>query len=469
MDQPKGGSVWIVTDMAEETLAEIQVPRLYGRDRSGFIARQLSSRFPETPYKTALPTSSQTGILNRLAPLRQTLLALDARERMDQVLDNLDAKVAGLWTTSGLLARLGASRTLPGSLFIVVPGSQSMRILFLKERVPIISRLIREAPTGQSVTAEIVRTLRHLENTKLIDRDGDKLPVLVLGNNEGIAQGLVDERMRLIEAPSALRKAANSDFKFALFDLAIQSPPGQLAPLSRRTSHVAAAVSRIAYSMAAATACLALWSLVTSYEGIQSARTSIALSQAALTDLGRRLSVVEKSIAAYPVTGELVKKTIRLEREEILSAPSLSKQLASLTVALTADPALRLGRLDWSIQSPLVPSCPSDNANSPATAAAPSAVAGDASAGAPGSRLNFDIVLPPTLTGKARTNVIATVSERLAKIPGVTLQNNPAKLQTGSSLAGGSRQVSTEPASVSWCLDWSNVSPAGTPTEKSKT
>lgn len=454
--------------MAEETLTEVQVPRLYGRDRAGFIARQLTSRFPETPYRTALPASSQTGLLNRLAPLRQTLLALDARERIDQVLDNLDAKVAGLWTTSGLLARLGASKTLPGNLFIVVPGMQSMRILFLKERVPIISRLVRESNTSQSVAAEIIRTLRHLENTKVIERDGEKLPVLVLGDSEGIAQGLLDERMRLIAAPTSLRKAATSDFKFALFDLAIQSPPGQLAPLSRRTAHVAAAVGRLAYTMAAATICLALWNLLASYERIQDARTLIARSQSALTELGRKLTLVEKSIVAYPVTSELVKNTIRLEREELLSAPPLPKQLASITAALAADPSLRLGRLDWSIQSPLAPSCPTDTAIAPATAAPPSATASETAAGASGSRMSFDVLIPPALTGKARTSVIAAVSERLAKIPGVTLQLDPAKLQPASSLAGGSRQAGKDPALVAWCLDMANLSPAGAPTQESK-
>ena len=55
LDRAHRGSVWIVTDMAEETISEIKVPRLYGRDRAGFINRQLSSRFPETPYKLALP------------------------------------------------------------------------------------------------------------------------------------------------------------------------------------------------------------------------------------------------------------------------------------------------------------------------------------------------------------------------------------------------------------------------------
>ena len=165
---------------------------------------------------------------------------------------------------------------------------------------------------------------------------------------------------------------------------------------------------------------------------------------------------------------ELVKNTIRLEREELLSAPSISKQLTSISVALAADPALRLGRLDWSIQSPLLASCPTDPAIAPATAVAPNSPASDAAARAPGSRISFDLVLPPTLTGKARTSVISAVSERLASIPGVALQLDPAKLQPESSLAGGSRPAGTEPATVAWCLDMSNVSPSLAPSQRSK-
>jgi len=155
--------------------------------------------------------------------------------------------------------------------------------------------------------------------------------------------------------------------------------------------------------MAAATACLALWypcHLRTRAFSLLGHRSD-SVKPAALTDSAgapaeRRGKI---QIAAVPVTGgELVKKTIRLERERrsFLHLTPCRKQSASLTVALTADPALRLRptRLVDSIApGPVMPvrQCHL----SPATAAAPSAVAGDASAGAPGSRLNFDIVLPP--------------------------------------------------------------------------
>jgi hypothetical protein len=463
-----GGSVWVVSDMAEETLTEIQIPRLYGRDRAGFISRQLASRFPETPYKTALPASAQTGLLNRLAPLRQTLLALDAKERVDQVLDGLDARLVGLWSTSGLLARLGVSSALPANLFIVVPASQSMRILFLKNRVPIISRLIRESGTSQSVTAEIIRTLRHLENTKVIEREGDKPPVMVLGDSEGIAQGLTDERMTLIDAPKSLRKAGTSDFKFALFDLALQSPPGQLAPLSRRTAHVAADLNKLSFAIAAATVGIALWVLISSFDRARNDRTAITGSQTTLAALRVKLAMTDKSIAAFPVPSELVKNSLRLERDELLAAPSMPKQLTLISMALAAEPSLRLGRLDWAVESPLSPPCPTDTPVAPAAAPVPTAAASDAVSSAISNQISFDVLMPPSLIGKARTSAIAALSERLAKIPGVTLQQDPARLQTASSLAGGSRQKGTESSTVSWCMRVSNNAQAGAAMEVTK-
>jgi hypothetical protein len=451
-----GGSVWVVSDMAEETLTEIQIPRLYGRDRTGFISRQLATRFPETPYKTVLPASAQTGLLNRLAPLRQTLLALDAKERVDQVLDGLDARLVGLWSTSGLLARLGGSSALPANLFIVVPASQSMRILFLKNRVPIISRLIRESGTSQFVAAEIIRTLRHLENTKVIEREGEKPPVMVLGDSEGLAERLTDEGMTLIKAPKSLRKAGTSDFRFALFELALQSPPGQLAPLSRRTEHLASELNKLSFAIAAATVGIALWILISSFDRARNDRTAITASQNTLAELRIKMAVTDKSIAAFPVSSELVKNSLSLERDELLAAPSMPKQLTLISLALAADPSLRLGRLDWAIETPLSPACPTDAPGATAVAPTPTVTASDAAPGALGSQVSFDVLMPPSLIGKARTSAIASLSERLAKIPGVTLQQDPARLQTASSLAGGSKQVGTESSTVSWCMVVSN-------------
>jgi len=462
VEPPGRGSICVVTDMAEETLTDIPVPRLYGSDRAKFITRQLLSRFPETPYKTALPTGTQSGLLDRLAPLRQTLLAIEAKERIDQALDKVNAELVGIWSTSGLLARLGSTSAFPKNFFMVVPGKQSIRILFLKNRVPIISRLIREGGNGQLVAVEIIRTLRHLENTKVIERGGEQPPVLVLGNSEGVGKGLADERLQFIEAPKAHQQAVTSDFKFALFDLAMQSPPGQLAPLSRRTAHVATSLSRWAFAIAAGAAVLALWPLIGSYTSVRDDRALMVRSQATLADLSRKLRTTENAIAAYPVASELIKAALRIERDELRGAPAMPEQLGWISTALGVDPSLRLTKMEWSIETPGAVLCQKEPLTSamPAPAAPPTLAASEAGLALPGSQIRFDVLLPAGLTGKARVNLSAAVSDKLAKIPGVDLQQNPAIVPADSSLAGGSKPVDASSGPATWCLVVSNSTPA---------
>ena len=93
-DGPSEGPVWIVADLAEEAFHEVLVPRVFGRDRTSFLNRQLSTRFPDTPYKTALSPATQVGLMNRLAPPRQTLLGLDAAERVTAAVGSVTAPVA---------------------------------------------------------------------------------------------------------------------------------------------------------------------------------------------------------------------------------------------------------------------------------------------------------------------------------------------------------------------------------------
>ncbi len=454
VDPPKTGSVWVVSDLAEEILTEIQVPRLFGSDRSGFIARQLTSRFPDTPYKASLPGSAQGGMLDRLAPRQQTLLAVDARQRVDAALDRVGTKIAGVWTTSGLLAGLGLGRSLSADLFIVLLGEQSSRILFVHKRAPVISRLIREASTAESVSSEIARTLRHLENTKVVERDSAKLPVLVLGQDPRIAEALLAMGMAAVPVPKAMRGMGSGDFKFVLFELALKSPPGQLAPLSRRTGHVAAGLSRLSYAASAAAAGLVCWALFGASAQLRLDSFDLQQNRAASAQLGQQLTALEKELAAYPVPVGLVKSALRLERDEILSAPSMPKQLQALAAVLAVNPALRLSRLSWAVESAQTPPCAATTqAGSPAPAPAASS---DALPVLPGSRISFDLQLPPGMDVRARTALLGDLAQGFTRLAGLTLLQNPALTQDPESISGGSKEKPTEPSAYSWCLRFAN-------------
>lgn len=460
VDPPEAGSVWVVSDLAEEILTEIQVPRLFGTDRSGFISRQLNSRFPDTPYKTSLPGPVADGLLDRLAPRQQALLAVDARQRVDAALDGLGANIAGVWTTSGLLARLGLGRSLPADLFIVLPSAQASRILFVHKQSPVISRLIREASTAESVSSEITRTLRHLENTKVLERDGAKLPVLVLGQDPRIAEALLAQGMAVVPVPKAISRIGSGDFKFALFELALKSPPGQLAPLSRRTGHVAAGLSQLSYAASAVTASLVCWALFGAYGQLRLDRSDLQQSRAASSRLGQQLAGLERDLAAYPVSVGLVKSALRLERDEILSAPSMPKQLQALATVLAANPALRLSRLSWAVESAQAPPCAANTeagrAPAPAPALAPTANS-EALPSLPSSRISFDLQLPPGMGVKARGALLGDLAQGFTGLAGLTLLQNPALTQAPESISGGSKEQPTEPSAYSWCLRFANL------------
>ena len=105
--------VWVVTNLAEESLAEIETPRLYGRDRADLITRQLISRFPDTPYRSRLNVLHGSKLLDRFAPVRHTLFGIAAAERLNSTLDSLGVSVAALCPTTLLLARFGQHKSLP--------------------------------------------------------------------------------------------------------------------------------------------------------------------------------------------------------------------------------------------------------------------------------------------------------------------------------------------------------------------
>jgi len=452
VDAPDKGAVWVISDLAEESLTEIQIPRLYGRDRSNYIDRQLTSRFPDTPYRCMLPAAAPSGFLDRIAPKRQSLLALDAKERVDDALNQLQVAVAGLWSTSGLLAQLGAEKSLPSDLFLVMPSPESMRIMFLKNRVPIISRLVRDSGGAVSLVAEIVRTLRHLENTKVIERDGGQRQVLVLSQDGDLAEALGAEQLSVIQAPRSWRKMTADDFRFALFELALKSPPGQLAPLMRRTGFVASRLRTAVYVLSAVTACATIGFLATGLSQIQQGQAMLANTKDSAQQIALQLASATTAIAAFPVSVDILKSTLQIENEEILAAPAMEIQLQRLSAAI-ADPSIRISRLDWAVNTPPTSPCPSDAAGLPNLEVAAAPAAAEAVPRGLGSRISFELTLPPRLEAKARMALMEGVSQRLTKIPGLSLQQDPAKVVSVTSLDGGVRKTaSEEPTAASWCF-----------------
>lgn len=455
------GPVWVVTDLAEESFDEIQIPRIFGRDRQGFIARQLASHFPDTPFCAALPNYPGGSFMDRIAPPRQSLLGLDAASKVNAALDALAAPLAGVWTTSMLLTQIGSKKALPSDLFVVLPTVDALRIVFIKKRVPVLSRLIPGVTQASDQAAEITRTLRHLENTRVLDRNMKRHAVLLLGKAQGMTHLLAKDHLELIDAPAPWSTKPPTDWRFVLFDLALTLPAGQLASLSRRAGFVAARLRAPAYGVAAVSLGLALWASGANLGEIMATQSSQNEIQRHMQYLARQASAVEQEMAGFGVPADLVHRAVALDQEEIAAAPSLPAQMQQLGQIMGQQPALRLSQFEWR----MVPSGEAPcNRGAPSSTGTPAAPPAEGTAPKRQVEISFDITLPQEQPAKARAQTVASLSAKLAKLEGVALILDPAKDLPQATLSGGSASPATEKP-MSWCLTLPSqaVSPAATP------
>ncbi|MBA3058553.1 MAG: hypothetical protein KJ614_03860 [Gammaproteobacteria bacterium] len=448
-DGPADGPVWLVTDLAEESFAEIQIPRIFGRDRQAFIARQLASRFPDTLFRTTLPTAASGGLMDRIAPPRLTLLGVDAAQRVNSTLDALPAPIAGVWATSMLLALMGIKKGLPTELFVVFPAAQALRIVFIKNRVPVLSRLIPGITQAADQAAEIVRTLRHLENTRVLERSGRKPGVLLLGDSESLAPLLAIDQLPLVAPPAPWTSAAPLDWRFALFDLALTSPVGQLAPLSRRTSYIATRLRLPAYAVAGISLGLALWASAGNLREIMTSHNSRNQTDQRTQQLEQQLNEVAQKMAGFGVPPELVHQAAKLDREELASAPSLATQMQQIAQVLVQRPELRVSQFEWRILQPEQAVC---TRGAPAPAASAEMPTTEPATPTRQVEISFDISLPQSQPARARSQSVRNLSALLAKIPGVTLIQDPAKALAQATLSGGGSARPQAEQALSWCL-----------------
>ena len=448
VEGPPAGPVWVVTDLAEEGFAEIQIPRVFGRDRQNFVARQLASRFPDTPYRTPLPVKPGGSLMDRIAPPRQTLLGLDAAQRVNVALDGLSAPVAGVWATSMLLAMIGCKKPLPPELFVVLPGPDALRIVVIKNRLPVLTRLIAGVTQPSDQVAEITRTLRHLENTRVLDRSVHRHGVLVLGDTEGMAAALAAEHLDLLAPPPPWANKPPNDWHFALFDLALKSPVGQLAPLSRRTQYVAAQLRQAAYVGAALCLGGALWAAGDNLRYIVAGQASRSQMQANAQALALQMGEADQKMVGFGVAAETVRSAVALDRDEVSSAPSLSSQLQQLGGAIGQHDLVRVGQLAWTVLPPGRPACAGGASGG---AAAEPAAGAEATAPKRLVEISFDITLPEELREKARAQTVASLSTSLTKLGGAALIRDPAKGMDKAALSGGGVRTGSDKP-LSWCL-----------------
>lgn len=436
--------VWVLADLPEESFAEMQIPRIFGNDRAEFVQRQLVSRFPDTPFRATLPIQSSGGLMERVFPPRQTVVAIDAAQRVNAALDSLTAPIAGVWATSMLLADIGGRRTLPPDLFVVFPGPESLRIVFIKAHVPVLSRLVSGVMQPQDQAAEITRTLRHLENTRALNRTSQHHPVLFLGNAQGIDKALAKDRLDLIPPPNPWAKKLPPDWHHVLFDLVITSPQGQLAPMTRRTNYVAGRLRQPAYAAAGISLGLALWLSGQNLIGMTNSHRSKNEVDVRVQQLTQKLDETDLKMTVFGVSADLVSRSVALDKEEILTTPSLGRQLRALGHMIERNESVRLDRLEWRVMQPGQLACALDASSPPA----------EVQQEVESKRLaeiNVGIFLSREHGEKVHDQLLTDISSSLKGLDGATILRDPAKNLGLTALRGGTADASTTQP-LSWCL-----------------
>lgn len=445
---PASEPVWVVTDLTEETLVEIAVPRIFGNDRSRFVQRQLANRFPESPFRTALSPIQSGSLMNRLAPPKQILMAIEPADRLTAALASVQTPVVGVWSVSVLLAQMGQAKSLPGTLLIVLGQAASTRIVFLKDRAPVLTRLVAGSNSASEQALEVVRTVRHLENTHVIQRGAGRLAVLLLGTQPGLETVLARDRIDAVAPPSARWADPDGGWRDALFDRVCKSPPGQLAPRALRSTYLTKQVQRaagVAMVVSVLAALVVASGSAVSIVGDRGLRAGLNTTAA---QLDVQIAQLDGSLASFGVSPELLRKVLALDTDEIESAPALHQQLVALSGAIASVPNARVRSLQWQLVGPQAIPCALDA--TVATAAVPAA---DPAAGpARKVELKLSITFGAEQGPRLLQQQSAHLSDQLKAIPGASVLLDPSRSLREGDIGSANAGQGDALRQFAWCL-----------------
>lgn len=449
------GPVYLLCNLPEESFESVAVPRIFGADRQSFIKRQLASRFADTPYTTLLPTPVTGGLMDHLAPPKQLAFGLEAAQRINTMLTELgQVPVAGVWATSLLLTQLAAHKSLPKDLFVVFADDQALRIVFIKQRVPVLTRLIPAMTQAPAIAAEITRTVHYLENSRLLERSSEPRSVLMLGHQPGLESAFKTDNLIALTPPPPWRKRPPADWQLALFDAVLKAPAGQLAPLTWRNRFVAKRLRVAVYALAGV--CLPL-ALAGAADSLLQARDDDSTTQAMAQrsrSLAQQITDIEQKIGSFGVTVDEVRNTILLAQNELAQAPDLALHLQALSGVVSAFDGFRVRNLAWQLVDGGRVAC----ADSVAAAALVAPAGGETPQPAPAPparEVEINFVLSDTVerTERARLKALTGFSAQLAQVPGLSIKAEPTRELAQGSISGGALGTTGQVShTLAWCL-----------------
>lgn len=483
--------IWLLTDIAAETLLEVSTPPLRGRDLRDLHARLLDQHFLHTQWRTSWrprrAAAANSCLLFAIDPASELENALPQPAQANEDVAGAakasnvskDAvEIAGISSTTLLLAELALESGMPAELFVILPLDYGTRIVFMRQGRPLLTRLTQggDAQTATTLLEEIKRTQRHLNNTLLqaeanVDADADNnstakasdqhpphIPgnILLLAQTDALATTLRAAGYTLLPAPACWRQlsqnnAATQQASFALFDLAWQQtrrpsashrqllPPAYRA--HQRLTHLRRKLLLAgALIMLGASALFALQ--LTQYQQLQQ---QLQQQQTALQQLQQQLTPSHDT-QHTDLSVPLLQQAVHIHRHALESrAPSMfAQQLQQLAQALAqaTPPTFRLHTLSWRLL----------DAGQAACAQAPHQQNEKDGTHQPQAELKFSAQLELA----AHEQTPPSLSNQLRQLPAATLLLDPQREQPGQVLQGGS-QLPAQRTLAQWCLSMSTA------------
>jgi len=451
--------LWVIANLPEEMLETFAVPLLFGSDRRHFIQRNLATALPHSQYRAAPMFSG-----NRFTAGTAILTGLTSAEAVSREISKLTTPVAGVWGMSVVLAILLRKHAID-NVILALPSTHYLRILVLKEGVPVITRYIHRYNEEKEGDAnEILRTRQHLENKRIFERQAIP-PVLYLGDTAMVDVQLSRAGVALLPLPAAFKPMGDAAWLHSIFKLLVTTPEGQLAPLQLRAGHLSLRLRQIAYAGIALSLMAAILFGQADFRELLTLHGKAQIVEANLKKTSLERETLAARISASGTDPALVRQATRFSELEMEAAPAPEVILQFIAGTIADLPQVRVKSLTFRFPKPDEHYCEGPTAiELPLLKRkinlSPGSTPPDADI-QHFTELQFSILLTDNLTPEAQIEIRKHISARLKASPDVQLMLDPAAFSLLNTLKGGFG-IDKSQAENLWCMSipWKTMMPA---------
>lgn len=452
--------LWVIANLSEEMLESFAVPLLFGSDRSHFLQRNLATALPHSQYRAAPMFSGSL-----FSAGTAVLTGLTSPEAVSREIDKLSTPIAGVWGISIVLAILLRKHSIE-NVILALPSAHYLRILVLKDGIPVITRYIhRYNEDNDSDANEILRTHQHLENKRIFEREAIP-PVLYMGDTAVVGAQLSRAEVALLPLPAALEPAGDAAWLHPLFELLVTTPEGQLAPLQLRAGHLTQRLRHLAYAGIALSLVAAILFGQTDFRELLTLHGKEQILEANLKKAYGERETLATSISATGTDPALVRQATKFSDLEMEAAPT-PESILQFTARTIADlPQVRIKSLTFRFPKPGEHYCEGHTVIELPLLKRKVDLSPNFGSTPPDSdiqhftELQFSILLTDNLTPEAQIEIRKRISAALKAKPGVQLMLDPAAFSLLNTLKGGFG-IDKSQAENLWCMSipWETTTP----------